>query len=118
MNEKPMQNYGLFVALLASLSLGIPLIVIDAPFWVISIVSLAMFLPYIIPSTLTFFSITTIYAILLRPGLYIWGLIATINGPQDFIAIAFYIVAGLQAFSIIKNCLYYILVIISSTRVR
>ena len=116
MNEDRAINYGLFTALLAALSLGMPLIVIGVPFWVISVVSLVMFLPYFIQSTRTFIAVSVIYAIVLRPGLYIWGLIAAINGPQDFVAIAFYVIAGLQVFSIVKNFLAYILILIYSNR--
>ena len=109
MNEDRMINYGLFMAFLASLSLTIPLIVIGVPFWVISVVSLAMFLPFIIPSDWTAIAVIALYTLLLRPGLYIWALVVAINGQQDFVAIAFYVIAGLQAFSIVKNFFVYII---------
>ena len=116
MNEDHVVNYGLFMAVLASISISIPLIVIGVPYWVILAVSLFMFLPGIIQSTRIFIAVSAIYAILLRPGLYILGLIAAINGPQDFIAIAFYVIAGLQAYNIIKNFLAYTLILIYSKR--
>ena len=109
MNTDRAINYGLFMMLLKSLSLSIPLIIIDAPFWVISIVSFVMFLPFIIKSDWTVIAIIALYTILLRPGLYIWALVVAINGPQDIVAIAFYIIAGLQATSIIKNFIVYLI---------
>lgn len=116
MNDDRMMNYGLFRMLLWSLSLAIPLVIIEAPFWVISIVSLVMFLPVIIPSDWTVITVIALYTILLRPGLYIWGLIVAINGPQDIIAIAFYVIAGLQAISIVKNFVAYLFTFIISMR--
>lgn len=112
MNEDRRLNYGLFRMFLCSLSLAIPLIIIDAPFWVISLASLFVFLPFIIPSEWTVIIVIASYTLLLRPGLYIWGLIAAINGPQDLVAIAFYIIAGLQAFSIIKDFVAYLFTLI------
>ena len=109
MNEDRMVNYGLFMAFLASLSLTIPLIVIGAPFWVISMVSLVMFLPFIIPSDWTAIAVIAIYTLILRPGLYIWALVVALNGPQNFIVIAFYVIAGLQAISIVKNFFVYLI---------
>ena len=114
MNEDRAINYGLFMAFLASLSLTIPLIVIGTPLWVISVVSLAMFLPYIIPSDWTAIAIIALYTLLLRPGFYVWALVVTINGQQDFIAIAFYVIAGLQAISIVKNFFVYLVGLFSA----
>lgn len=114
MNENRMVDYGLFMAFLATLSLTIPLIVIGAPFWVISIVSLIMFLPFIIPSDWTAIAVIALYTLLLRPGLYIWALVSAINGQQDFVAIAFYVIAGLQAISIVKNFFVYLIGLVSA----
>ena len=116
MNENRMINYGLFMAFLASLSLTVPLIVIGVPFWLISVVSLAMFLPWIIPSDWITIAVIALYTLLLRPGLYIWALVVAISGQQDFVAVAFYVIAGLQAVSIVKNFIAYILTFIFSTR--
>lgn len=116
MSENRAINYGLFMAFLASLSLTIPLIVIGVPFWVISVVSLVMFLPYIIPSDWMAITAIALYTLLLRPGLYIWALVVAISGQQDFVAIAFYVIAGLQAISIIKNFITYILTFVLSMR--
>ena len=114
MNEDRKINYGLFRMFLCSISLTIPLLMIDAPAWVISLVSLVMFLPFIFQSPSLVIPVIAIYSVLLRPGLYIWALIVTARGPQDFIAIAFYIVSGLQAISIIKNFIAYFLAVIFS----
>jgi hypothetical protein len=40
---------------------------------------------------------------IVRPIIYIWALVVTIQGKQDFFAIAFYILATLQIFSIAKR---------------
>ena len=116
MNEDRAINYGLFMAFLASLSLTIPLIIIGTPFWVISVASLVMFLPYFIPSDWIAIAVIALYTLLMRPGLYIWALIVAIGGQQDFVAIAFYVIAGLQAISIIKNFLTYIFAFVFSVR--
>lgn len=109
MKEDRMMNFSLFSMLLKSMSLSIPLIIIGAPFWVISIVSLVVFLPFLIPSDWTFIAVIALYTLVLRPGLYIWALIIAINGPQDIVAIAFYIIAGLQSISIVKNFFVYLI---------
>lgn len=116
MSEDRAFNYGLFRLFLCSLSLSLPLIIIGTPFWVISVVSLFVFLPMLIPSEWVAVAVIIIYTLLLRPGLYIWALIVAINGPQDFIAIAFYVIAGLQAFGIIKDFMIYILTFVNSMR--
>jgi hypothetical protein len=116
MNDNRMVNYGLFMAFLSSLSLTIPLIVIGVPFGVISVVSLVVFLPYIIPSDWTAIAVIALYTLILRPGLYIWALVVAISGQQDIVAIAFYVIAGLQSVSIIKNFIAYILTFIFSMR--
>lgn len=116
MKDNRMLNYGLFMAFLYSLSLTIPLLIIDVPFWVISVVSLVMFLPYIIPSDWTAIAVIALYTLILRPGLYIWALVVAISGQQDIIAIAFYVIAGLQSVSIIKNFIAFILTVILSMR--
>ena len=114
MNEDRAIKYGLFMAFLASLSLTVPLIVIGSPFWIISAVSLIMFLPFIIPSDWTAIAVIALYTLLLRPGLYIWALVVAINGQQDFVAIAFYVIAGLQAISIVKNFFVYLVGLFSA----
>ena len=114
MNEGRAINYGLFMAFLASLSLTVPLIVIGVPFLVISVISLIMFLPFIIPSDWTAISVIALYTLLMRPGLYTWALIVAIRGPQDFVAIAFYIATGLQAISIVKNFFVYLIGLFSA----
>lgn len=109
MKENREINYGLFMAFWYSLSLAIPLIVIGVPMWVISAVSLVIFSPFFIPSDWPAIIVIALHTLILRPGLYIWALVVAINGPQDFVAIAFYIVAALQAISIVKNFLFYLI---------
>ena len=103
MNNNTSRNYGLFRLFLLSLSLAIPLIVIGAPGWIIALASVYVFSPLLFKSELLLYITAWLYDIVLRPGLYVWALIVAINGPQDFVAIAFYILAFLQAWSILKN---------------
>lgn len=113
MNTDRSFKYALFILFLMSLSLTIPLIFLNAPWWVLSIVTLAVFATALSGSELIALVYRLIHNIVLRPGLYIWALVITINGPQDFLAIAFYIIAGLQALSIIKNFLGEIFILFS-----
>lgn len=114
MNENRSLKYLIFKMLWWSTALAIPLAIIDAPIWVITIVSLVMFSPFAFREELLIWLVQFLYALLLRPGLYIWALVVAINGPQDIIAIAFYIIAGLQAISIVKNFLGYLLLLFSA----
>ena len=114
MNNKQ-GDFLLIRCVLSSVSVGIPLIMLNAPMWVISLVSLALFLPCIVPYVLNIDSalvvtglINLVYNILLRPGLYTAGLIVTIQGEQDLIAIVFYILAGVQSFNIMKWFFVYV----------
>ena len=54
-----------------------------------------------------------IYSIFLRPGLYISALIVTIAGPQDIIAIVFYIALGCQIKNIAENFVVGIIMLVS-----
>jgi hypothetical protein len=44
----------------------------------------------------------------------VWGLVVTVQGEQDFFAIAFYIFMGLQAIDIIKKFVVTVLNLIIS----
>ena len=114
MNENRSVNYLLFKMFWWSTALMIPLVIIDAPIWVMTIISLVMFSPIIFRAESLIWLVQFLYALLLRPGLYIWALVVAINGPQDIIAIVFYIIAGLQAISIAKNFLGYLLLLFSA----
>ncbi len=89
---------------LLSLSLILPLIMIKTPIWLICVTTFIVFSPLLFPSVFYTAILFCMYDII-RPILYVWGLVATIQGKQDFFAIAFYILMGLQAFSIIKRFL-------------
>lgn len=99
MNENRFVNFKLF---LMSLSLTLSLMMLDAPIWLIGISTLLVFSPFLFNS---FTYATFLYCAydIIRPILYTWALVVTIQGKQDFFAIAFYILAGLQAISIIKR---------------
>lgn len=101
-----------------ALSLSIAMLAIRLPIYLMAAVVLLVFLPYISPSETTFFAVMNIYAILARPILYIWAFVVTVKGPQDFLAIAFYIIAGVQVISIIKNFIVYLSMFIKAIKTR
>lgn len=89
--------------LLMSLSLNIPLIIIDTPFWVNILATIVIFATAFSGNTLVAYIYRVIHNVLLRPGLYIWALLVTITGPQDIIAIGFYIATVIQFKNIVGN---------------
>ena len=105
-------NYLLLRCFLRSISLAIPFILIDMHFDLslpTILISLVTFLPLLIPFKTLILAFEWIYNLLLRPGLYIFALVITIQGQQDFIAIAFYIIAAIQAYNILKYFVFYII---------
>lgn len=100
--ENKENNYVYIRIFLLSLSIVLPLIMIDAPIWVICIVTFLLFSPLLFGSILYAAIVYCLYDIV-RPILYVCGLIVTIQGEQDFFAISFYILMGLQAINIIKR---------------
>lgn len=100
--NKQENNYLLFKLFLMQLSIAIPLIMLNAPLW------LSIGATLIVYSPLLFGSMS--YAVFffcaydfIRPALYIWALVYTIQGNQDSVAIAFYIICGLQVISMMKR---------------
>ena len=87
---------------LMSLSLTIALVMVDASSILIAITTFFLFSPLLFGS-LTYATIVYIIYDIVRPILYIWALVVTIQGEQDFIATAFYILAALQAINILKR---------------
>ena len=88
---------------LASLSLAIPMILIGASGWIITIVTILIFATTLSGNVGIAYIYRAIHNILLRPGLYIWATIVVIGGPQDFVAIGFYVVLAFQIKSIVCN---------------
>ena len=84
------------------LSIGLPLIMLNAPLWLILGATFLVFSPLFFGS-LTYATFLFCSYDIIRPILYIWALVVTIGGKQDFIAIAFYVLFALQAISIIKR---------------
>lgn len=87
---------------LMSLSLTMALVMLNTPYILIAITTLFLFSPILFNSMLYASLVYIIYDIA-RPTLYIWALVVTIQGKQDFIAIAFYILAALQVINILKR---------------
>ena len=88
---------------LMSLSLAIPLIMIGTSGWIITLVTVIVFATALSGRVGIAYIYRMLHNILLRPGLYIWALIVTIAGPQDVVAIGFYVVFACQAMNIISN---------------
>lgn len=108
---KNQENYIIFRLFLMELSLGIALIMLNAPLWLILVATFLIFSPMFFGS-LTYATIVYSAYDIVRPILYIWAVVATIQGKQDFFAIAFYIIAGLQVISIVKRFIGTISIII------
>lgn len=111
------QNYSLtgilFLMSLMFISLTVPIVMLDAPIWLIAVIGALIYSPIIFASG--WLTVVVGYGYhLARPVLYICALIVTIQGKQDFLAIAFYILMGLQIISIIKGFLGTVFVIYSS----
>ena len=99
--ERPLK-YILFKLCLMQLSLMLPLIMMDTPILIIIIVTTLVFLPLLLGSLWMSIILSCLYDIV-RPILYIIGIIITIQGQQDFFAIAFYILTALQSINIVKK---------------
>ena len=106
-------GYALWHLFFMSLSLTIPLIMIGASSWVITLVTILIFVTALCGNVGIAYIYRMLHNIILRPGLYIWALIATIAGPQDIIAIGFYIVLVFQAKNIISNLIGEIIILSS-----
>ena len=109
MNDKNFR-YLCFQLVLMGLSINLPLIMLDAPFWLMSAILFIVISPLVFPSLSYTTILMWIYDIT-RPILYIWALVVTISGTQDFLAIAFYILLGLQILVIIRRFIGTILTI-------
>ena len=112
MNNNSSLNFSLFIMILKSASISIPLIILNVPAFLIGLISLVIFLPLIIGSETLLLFMFHIYNIT-RPILYIIALITTIGGKQDMVAIAFYIIMGLQVINMLKNIAYTFMSILS-----
>ena len=95
-------NFVLFKSFLMSLSLTLPLCMLNAPIWMIGLATFLVFSPLIFGS---FTYATFLYCVydIVRPILYIWALVVTIQGEQDFFAKAFYVLFAIQVITIAKR---------------
>lgn len=103
----------LIILLPMVISLTIPLIMLNTPIWLMIIIDLIILSPLLFCSLKLTVLIPYAYYIV-NPILYICALIVTIIGTQDFWAIAFYILFGLQAPIMIKNFIGTVLIIYSN----
>lgn len=110
MNDQKL-NYSIFQLFLMQLSISIALIMLDAPLFLITLATILVFSPLFFGS-LTYATFLFCAYDIIRPILYIWALAITIGGKQDFFAIAFYILSGVQAISIIKRLIGTICIIV------
>lgn len=92
-------------------SVTIPLLILGAPVWLMTIVDLIILSPMLFWSV--GLSVIVPYAYYIaRPILYVWALVVAILGVQDFFAIAFYVLMAIQVPSMIINFIGTILSII------
>ena len=103
MDKNPSLSYLLLQLFLMSLSLTIPLILIGASGWIITLVTIIVFATALSGSVGIAYIYRVLHNIILRPGLYIWALIVAISGEQDIVAIGFYIAFACQLKNIIGN---------------
>ena len=103
MQENSSFSFLLWQLFLMSLSLGIALIMIGASGWIITLVTIIIFATALSGRVGIAYLYRIIHNLLLRPGLYIWALIVAITGPQDLVAIGFYIALVCQVKNIIGN---------------
>lgn len=92
------------------LSVTLPLLMLNAPVWLMTVVDLIILSPMLLWSEKLTRIVPFAYYII-NPILYVWALVVTILGVQDFFAIAFYILMGLQTPKMIKNFIGTILII-------
>lgn len=107
------ENYLYIKFILMSVSLTIALAMLNAPYLLISIVAFLVVSPLIFHSNVWATLILTAYNIV-RPIFYVWATVVTVQGKQDFLAIAFYVLAVLQVISIIKNLIGTVMIIFTS----
>lgn len=96
------ENYATFRIFLMSLSLTVSLVMLDAPIWLICITTLVLFSPTFLGS-FTYAAFLYCTYDIVRPILYIWALVVTIQGKQDFVAIVFYVLFAIQAMTMLKR---------------
>lgn len=97
------------------LSITIPLLMLDAPVWLMTLVDLIILSPMLLVSLKLSVIVPYAYYII-KPIIYVWALLVTILGVQDFFAIAFYILMGIQTPKMIINFIGTILIILTGHR--
>ena len=110
------QNYTkkmLMMLLPMALSLTLPLLMLNAPVWLMTVVDLIILSPLLFWSLKLSVFIPYAYYII-KPILYIWALVVTLLGAQDFLAIAFYILMGIQTPKMIMNFLGTVIIVINN----
>ena len=112
-NNNNSPRYILRKLFLMSLSIVFPLILIGTPGWGLTLATIVIFAAELSNNALISYIYRMIHNIFLRPGLYICALIITITGPQDFIAIVFYIALGFQIKNIAENFVVGIIMLVS-----
>lgn len=106
MHEKA-NSYTVLKYFVMQITLAFALVMIDAPLWLILLVTPLVYLPLLSKSIFLVLGVCTVYSLVKLP-LYIWAFIVTVQGDQDVFAIIFYIVAVIQLFSMIKDFFTYL----------
>lgn len=109
MNDKSFR-YLSFQLILMGLSINLPLIMIDAPIWLMTVTVLIILSPMLFWSQRLSVIVPYAYYII-KPILYTVALVVTIIGVQDFFSIAFYILMAIQTPMMIMNFIGTILIV-------
>jgi hypothetical protein len=94
-------------------SITLPLIMLDTPVWLITIINMIILSPMLFMS-ITLSSLIPFAYHIIKPILYIWALVVTILGKQDFLAITFYILMGIQIPKMLMNFIGTLLIFINA----
>lgn len=114
-NERQIKHL-LFKFFLMDISITLPLIMMEAPSWLITLlVPILIFSPMFVKSPYYVALYTLIYNFG-RPILYACGLAATIGGVQDAVAVVFYVITAVQSINIIKKLIETIIILIYNFR--
>ena len=110
MNEQNYTKAMLRLLMPMVISITLPLLMLDAPIWLMTLIDLMILSPMLLWSVKLTVIVPYAYYIV-KPILYVWALIVTILGVQDFWAIAFYILMGIQIPKMLMNFIGTILII-------
>lgn len=117
MKEQDYTKEMLWLLIPMVVSITIPLLMLDTPVWLMAIINLMILSPMLLVS-LKLSTIVPYAYYIINPILYVWALIVTIIGVQDFLAIAFYILMAIQTPKMMKNFIGTIIILVLAIKAR